>query len=864
MNLEELVDEYLSGNRADVPSELRADFDAAIAAHEAIQHALNETILVPDTAPEDRRPPQLPSEYEIIRELGRGGMGVVYLASQESLGRDIAVKVLRPGEITYGPLVRRFMDEARHLARLRHPNIVSIHEVGEAEGEPYFTMDFINGEPLSAVIARGPLSPTQALVIFKQVAAAVQHAHRQGIVHRDLKPSNVLIDREGTVFVTDFGLARDISRSANVTQTGEVLGTPQYMSPEQARGQASLIGEGTDIHALGLLLFEMLSGEPAFASASPADVLVKLLKEEARPLRSLDRRIPRDLETICQKMLQKSPESRYASVSALLEDVRRFETGEPLQARRISLMTRAIRWTRRHWKVVTAVANTAVVTAVLAVTLVAPLLDKSFEELVAWGDEELATGNVDVAAQVYSRAFKRASEAEKPLVVDRMVQTCRSMDDPQAAVKLAMQVIQAAPDVSFGKHDYLIAKAIVAREHGGTNLGEINVWHSKTEPVLRLVKSRLEVALSGGLTEDQKLEAEEILANVNLALADGAYPVRYQPEYLHKIPTGSADELQRLLHDESTAVWNRARAGIALGRLYEEQRQSNEAITAYQQAYTLARRVYPMYAGVKDSVGGGSRVDAPDAKECELIQELVASLHRLDPETMPLPQGRVEFDVVGIALPPTVHIDLVLKLFDPAIVDPDEGLAHRLPRLLPLRQDGPVSTRVLDGTYRLDHSGLHRIWDYDADNLGPLVQVDIEDWPREITVQGDAVKLPPIRLRLAGAIDSQSPAGGEAINLSEAELRWAAVPDAKSYRLHLSVRKESPRPTASMFLALDVETPRLRFTDIEERYRHLVRDNLVTGSVGEWHVDAYDADGKCIGRMLDEPRFLVAEELREP
>ena len=321
MNLEELVEARLNGQEVDVPNDLRPDFDAAIGAHEAIQYALNETILVPDTLPGDRPPPELPGEYEVIRELGRGGMGVVYLASQESLGRDIAVKVLRPGQATYGPLVRRFMDEARHLARLRHPNIVSIHEVGEANGEPYFTMDFIDGEPLSAVIDRGPMSPTQALEVLKQVAAAVQHAHRQGIVHRDLKPSNVLIDREGNVFVTDFGLARDISQSTKVTQTGELLGTPQYMSPEQARGQSSLIGEATDIHALGLLLFEMLTREPAFSSPSPADVLVKLLNEEARPLRSLDRRIPRDLETICQKMLQKSPDARYASVSALLEDI---------------------------------------------------------------------------------------------------------------------------------------------------------------------------------------------------------------------------------------------------------------------------------------------------------------------------------------------------------------------------------------------------------------------------------------------------------------------------------------------------------------------------------------------------------------
>jgi predicted Ser/Thr protein kinase len=864
MNLEDLVEAHLNGETTDVPGDLRAEFDAALEAHAAIQHALRETILVPEMLSDDRSPPQLPGEYQVIRELGRGGMGVVYLASQQSLGRDIAVKVLRPGEATYGPLVRRFMDEARHLARLRHPNIVSIHEVGEANGEPYFTMDFIDGEPLSAVIHRGPMSPTQALEIIKQVAAAVQHAHRQGIVHRDLKPSNVLIDRDGTVFVTDFGLARDISQSAKVTQTGELLGTPQYMAPEQARGQASLIGEATDIHALGLLLFEMLTGEPAFASPSPADVLVKLLHEEARALRSIDRRIPRDLETICQKMLQKSPDARYASVSALLEDIRRFETGEPLKARRTSFLTHAVRWSQRHWKIAASAVVVAAVTATLAVLIAAPLFDKSFEQLIAWGDEEFASGNPAVAARVYTRALNSASDADKLLVVDRIAQTCRSMDDPKAAVDLALSIIDVAPDKSFGKHDLLVAKSVVAREYNNENLGETNIWHSKSDPILRLVKTRLELALQQSLSEDEKLEAEEILTNVNLAIADSGYPARYQPEYLYKVPTGSEDELRQLLDDQDGAVWNRAKAGIALGRLFEQNDQKAEAVGAYRQAYELARSIYPMYEGVKDAVGSGSRLDAPDAQECVLVHELVMALNQLDPQSMPLPKGRVEFEVVGMTLPPTVHIDLVLKLFDPSITDPHEGLSHNLPRLVPLRQDRPVSVSVLDGTYRLDHSGLHSRWDADDENVGRLVQVDIEDWPREITVRGDVVKLPPIRVRLTKAIELQSPASGEAINLSDIELRWTAVPDAKLYRLHLSVRKETPYPSTAMFLSLDVDNPRFRFAEMDRGYVHLVQENLVAGSLGEWRVDAYDADGRCIGKALQESRFLVAETLSEP
>lgn len=718
---------------------------------------------------------------------------------------------------------------------------------------------------LSAVIDRGPMSPTQALEILKHVASAVQHAHRQGIVHRDLKPGNVLIDREGNVFVTDFGLARDISQSAKVTQTGELLGTPQYMAPEQARGQASLIGEATDIHALGLLLFEMLTGEPAFTALSPADVLVKLLYEEARSLRSLDRRVPRDLETICQKMLQKSPDARYVSVSALLEDTRRFEAGEPLQARRTSFLTRAIRWSRRHSKIAATAVIAALITTVLAVFIVPPFFDKSFDELVAWGDEEMATGNPDVAAQVYMRALKNASEADKVLVVGRIVQTCRSMDDPKAAVELAMQVIDVAPSESFGRHDYLVAKALVAREHAATNLGTIDIWNAKPKPVLKLVKTRLELALEHGLSEEQNLEAEQILVNVNLAISDGDYPVRYHPEYLYKLPLGDAEELRQIQRDESAAPWNRGRAGVALGKLCEQEGELDEAITAYRQAYEQIRSVYPMYAGAKVSRGIKSLVNAADAEECALVKELVDTLHRLDPESTPLPKGRIEFEVVGIALPPTIQVELELRLCDPSIKDPHEGLPHNLPRLLPLHQNGPVSVTVLDGTYRLDKlRNLHMRWeDDDAASNGRLLQVDVPDWPEELEVRGNVVRLSPVRLRMAEPIQQLAPASGATINLTDVELRWSSLPDAKFYRLHLSVRKETPQPSSAMFLALDVQAPSFRFVDIEKGYVHLVQKNLISGSVGEWRVDAYDSDGNRIGKSLSESRFFVAEPLQE-
>ena len=255
ITIEDLVEAHLAGERSDVPPELQDEFQRVLAGHEALNFALGETILLSDEACVNRAPPELSGDYEIVREIGAGGMGVVYLARQKSLGRDVAVKVLRPGERVFGPLVQRFLHEAQHLARLRHPNIVSVHEVGEAAGEPYFTMDFVDGESLAAVMARGPRSPSQAVEVLKQAATAVQHAHKQGIIHRDLKPGNILIDLVGHVFVTDFGLARDLSNGSDITRSGELLGTPAYMAPEQALGQTGLIGETTDIHALGVLLY---------------------------------------------------------------------------------------------------------------------------------------------------------------------------------------------------------------------------------------------------------------------------------------------------------------------------------------------------------------------------------------------------------------------------------------------------------------------------------------------------------------------------------------------------------------------------------------------------------------------------------
>ena len=242
-------------------------------------------------------------------------------------------------------------------------------------------------------------------------------------------------------------------------------------------------------------------------------------------------------------------------------------------------------------------------------------------------------------------------------------------------------------------------------------------------------------------------------------------------------------------------------------------------------------------------MGTKSLVNAPDAAECVLVRELVNTLHRLDPVTHPLPKGRVEFKVRGVKLPPTVHMSLDFKLSDKSITNPNEGLPHNLPRLVPLRQDQPCSVTVLDGTYRLHKNMSFNLnWDVDSERIGRLIQLDFPDWPDDIDVRGNTVTLAPLTLRLAEAIEPNSPEDGEALDLSEAELRWSAIPNANLYRVHLWARQNSPRPSASLFHTMEVTNPQLRFDSIDENGTKLVRQNLVQGTICEWQVHAYDAE----------------------
>jgi serine/threonine-protein kinase len=294
--------------------------------------------------------------YEVHEVLGRGGMGVVYKAWHERLHRPVALKMLLSGVNARTEELERFLREAEAVAGLRHPNIVHVYDVGDADGRPYFTMEFVEGGSLSQQIQGVPQPVHKAAVLTATVADAVHAAHQSGIVHRDLKPANILLTSDGTPKVTDFGLARRLEGGGCLTLSGAALGTPSYMAPEQARGDKGATGPATDVYALGAILYELLTGRPPFRSETAAVTLQQVLTEEPAPPARLNSRVPRDLETICLKCLSKQAARRYASAKDLAEDLRRFECGESIAARRAGALERGVRWLRRRPALATALA----------------------------------------------------------------------------------------------------------------------------------------------------------------------------------------------------------------------------------------------------------------------------------------------------------------------------------------------------------------------------------------------------------------------------------------------------------------------------------------------------------------------------
>jgi formylglycine-generating enzyme required for sulfatase activity len=310
-----------------------------------------------------------PPGYEILSELGRGGMGVVYKARQITANRIVALKMIlggRPADLAERV---RFQIEVEAIARLRHAHIVQLLEAGEHNGRPYFSLEFCDGGSLDRVLKARRPSADEAAALVEKLARAVHAAHQRGVVHRDLKPANVLLTAEGEPKVSDFGLAKRTDADGSVSQSGAVLGTPSYMAPEQAEGKGREVGPATDVYALGAILYECFTGRPPFKGETAFDTIHQVLTDEPEPPSRHNPKVPRDLETICLKCLRKPAAERYASAEGLAEDLRRYRAGEPITARPVGAAERALKWVRRRPAAASLVALGAVFVGVVVASL---------------------------------------------------------------------------------------------------------------------------------------------------------------------------------------------------------------------------------------------------------------------------------------------------------------------------------------------------------------------------------------------------------------------------------------------------------------------------------------------------------------
>lgn len=364
--VEEVFKEMLNGPNAptqiDVASEppVNPADETEIGAHHTLDHK-KLTGAVGDSPAE---PIRYFGDYVLLEEIARGGMGVVFKARQIPLNRIVAVKMILSGQLASEDDVKRFYAEAEAAANLDHPNIVPIFEVGQLEGQHYFSMGLIEGESLDRKIRLGPLEPRDAAEIVKTISHAIAHAHNQGVIHRDLKPGNILIDNSGQPKVTDFGLAKIVTSNNELTATGQVMGTPSYMPPEQAQGMTEKMGPLVDVYSLGAILYTLLTGRPPFQTANPIETMYQVVKQDPVSLRQLNASVPRDLETICLKCLEKNQSARYDSAAELADELDRYLLGKPIQARAVSSLERTWRWCRRNRMVA---SLSAVIAAVLVI-----------------------------------------------------------------------------------------------------------------------------------------------------------------------------------------------------------------------------------------------------------------------------------------------------------------------------------------------------------------------------------------------------------------------------------------------------------------------------------------------------------------
>jgi serine/threonine protein kinase len=430
--------------------------------------------------------------YEILSEIARGGMGIVYRARQVKLNRIVALKMLQEADAAREGRLSRFLNEATAAAALDHPNIVPVYEVGTHEGRPFFAMAYVDGASLAELLRDGPLTPRRAAEIARDVSRAVAHAHRHGVIHRDIKPANILLDSAGTVRLTDFGVCKIMSTTSPPTSSGEMIGTPHFMPPEQARGQAEAVTPAADVYSIGGVLYAMLTGRPPFQSANPIDVVAQVLQQEPISSRRLNATVPLELDVITLKCLSKSPAHRYATAAELADEFDRYLTGKPILARPPGLARRFMFLVQRHILLASVSGSIALsllvlasVAVVLLITTRAQLADVrellESERASAVRFAKLQSGRREAEVSLHAYDANRLSDSAMRL---RESQPDQALQLAIAAVEIAVKHHFSAPADSLA-----LVRAAAARD------GEV-VENSDVEELLRRARQQVQTPFS--------------------------------------------------------------------------------------------------------------------------------------------------------------------------------------------------------------------------------------------------------------------------------------------------------------------------------------------------------------------------------
>ncbi len=487
-------------------------------------------------------------DYEITRELARGGMGVVFLARQVSLNRKVALKMILAGQLADDIDVKRFYTEAEAAANLDHPGIVPIHEVGQHDGQHYFSMGFVEGQSLAQLLATGPLPPRDAAALLAKVADAIEYAHSRGVIHRDLKPGNILLGPNGNPRVTDFGLAKKVAGDSGLTASGQIMGTPSFMPPEQAGGNRGDVGPAADVYSLGATLYAMVTGRPPFQAATAMDTVIQVVGNEPVAPRRLNAGIPRDLETIVLKCLEKEPAKRYESAAALAGDLRRFLSGEPILARPVGPAERAWRWSKRNRLVASLLTIVAILTAAGTTTIT-----------VLW-----------LRAESSRREALAATERTKQALKDEMAASARaeaSAATARRAVNDYLDKITDSPQLHrpglIGLRRDLLTQALTYYENF--------LRDSATDPSLHA---------EAAAAQNRAAMIQTELGDTNRAIETGRRAV---------------DLVERLVRDHpETSAYRQllARSLVSLANALRTTRQPQEALAAYRRAAEIHETLF--------------------------------------------------------------------------------------------------------------------------------------------------------------------------------------------------------------------------------------------------------------------------------